>query len=312
MRIEQLEYLILLKNKKSLNKVADELYISHQALGKSIKSMERELGIELIDRTSKNAILTNAGEELIENVVIILEEYNKILAKIHSNKIEQNKALQGEIHVYSSLIFSISILPNIIGNFRHEYPKVYIRNENSGVKKILQAIESLEEKEKHSFIGLISFIREDAGDIISACEKSGCTFYKIRDSKIEYYCSPQSPFANMKNVPINKILNGSIVRFSDSLNIGGKKRDMSDIVTSSYAIFLDSVSKNLGVGVLCDIARTKGTPFYYDMDKLVRINVKENKYHCLGYVIDNNPTESIKAFVQFLEEYKMDNSFELK
>ena len=50
MRIEQLEYVATVARLGSFRRAADELHISQPALSGSVRSLERELGVDLLDR----------------------------------------------------------------------------------------------------------------------------------------------------------------------------------------------------------------------------------------------------------------------
>lgn len=69
MNIRQVEYFCKVCEYKRLAAAARELYISEQALSKSIASMERELGFDLFLRTSKGLELTTAGVAIYEKAI---------------------------------------------------------------------------------------------------------------------------------------------------------------------------------------------------------------------------------------------------
>ena len=50
--------LIDISKRESFTKAADDIYVSQSALSKSVKSLEQELNVTLIDRTSKSFNLT--------------------------------------------------------------------------------------------------------------------------------------------------------------------------------------------------------------------------------------------------------------
>ena len=61
MRLEQLKYLIEVANCKSINKAAQNLYITQPALSIAINSLEEELQYPLLKRTKKGVLLTEDG-----------------------------------------------------------------------------------------------------------------------------------------------------------------------------------------------------------------------------------------------------------
>ena len=57
----QLVYLTEIVNQKSFTRAAEKLFLSQSTLSKSIKALEGELGVEIINRQSKEFALTKEG-----------------------------------------------------------------------------------------------------------------------------------------------------------------------------------------------------------------------------------------------------------
>lgn len=66
MRLEQLEYLVVISKCKSLSEASKRLFITQQSLGKSITNLEKELGVTLLTRASRGCYLTKEGLETLE------------------------------------------------------------------------------------------------------------------------------------------------------------------------------------------------------------------------------------------------------
>ena len=64
MDYKQLKFFRKICEEKSINRAAQKLFISQQALSKSIAKLEEELGTPLFIRTSGGVRLTPAGELL--------------------------------------------------------------------------------------------------------------------------------------------------------------------------------------------------------------------------------------------------------
>ena len=65
MTLTQLNYLITIAATKSLNKAAEQLYVSQPSLTNAIKELEKELGITLFYRSGRGVTLTNDGTEFL-------------------------------------------------------------------------------------------------------------------------------------------------------------------------------------------------------------------------------------------------------
>lgn len=73
MRIEQLEYITAVTRLGSLRRAAESLHVSQPALSETVRNLERELGIDLLDRRRSGARISDAGRELLPHIVGVLD-----------------------------------------------------------------------------------------------------------------------------------------------------------------------------------------------------------------------------------------------
>lgn len=79
MDFKQLEQFIAIINSGSFSRAAENLYMSQPSLSKQIKSLEVELGVDLFDRTTKGASLTEAGELFLTFAQRVRKEQNQFI-----------------------------------------------------------------------------------------------------------------------------------------------------------------------------------------------------------------------------------------
>jgi DNA-binding transcriptional LysR family regulator len=77
-RIEQLEYVATVARLGSFRRAADELHISQPALSGSIRNLERELGVDLLDRGRHGARTSDSGRELFPYILTLLDSYDRL------------------------------------------------------------------------------------------------------------------------------------------------------------------------------------------------------------------------------------------
>ena len=85
MLLTQLEYLIAVEKYGSISRAARELYTSQSSISTSIKTLETELGVELLRRGPKGVHITAEGQYILENAKIIdrhLEEIRDVKSKL--------------------------------------------------------------------------------------------------------------------------------------------------------------------------------------------------------------------------------------
>ena len=81
MTLTQLNYLITIAETKSLNKAAEQLYVSQPSLTNAIKELEKELGITLFYRSGRGVTLTNDGTEFLLYAKQIYGQYESVWEK---------------------------------------------------------------------------------------------------------------------------------------------------------------------------------------------------------------------------------------
>ena len=86
MTLMQLKYVITVAGENSFNEAAKKLFISQPSLSTSIRSLEKEIGIEVFKRSQSGIILTPEGEEFIGYARQVVEQYNLLDAKYIEKK----------------------------------------------------------------------------------------------------------------------------------------------------------------------------------------------------------------------------------
>lgn len=116
MRIEQLQYLVMIADTKSFTVASERLYITQPSISQSITALEKELNVTLLRRTRVGAEPTPIGLEIIQEARGILEKIDHISALVAR---EQQQALTTLTIVAAPLITN-SILPEAIVKLNEE------------------------------------------------------------------------------------------------------------------------------------------------------------------------------------------------
>jgi DNA-binding transcriptional LysR family regulator len=77
-RIEQLEYIAAVARLGSYRKAAEALHISQPALSESVRSLERELGADLLERSRQGARLSGSGRDLLQHMLTVLDAVDRL------------------------------------------------------------------------------------------------------------------------------------------------------------------------------------------------------------------------------------------
>ena len=78
MNLRDLRYLVAVADHRHFGRAADACFVSQPTLSTQIKKLERELGVELVERTPRQVSLTPVGEEVVARARAVLREADGI------------------------------------------------------------------------------------------------------------------------------------------------------------------------------------------------------------------------------------------
>jgi DNA-binding transcriptional LysR family regulator len=117
MDLRQLRYFVAVAEERHFGRAAQRLHMSQPPLSMQIKALERELGIELLERSSRRVALTDAGRAFLERSRTILGAVEE--AREVARGAEQGTRGRFEVGFISSA--SLSLLPPSIRLFRERF-----------------------------------------------------------------------------------------------------------------------------------------------------------------------------------------------
>ena len=91
MTLQQLNYVITITETGSLNKASEILYVAQPSLTNAIKELEKEVGIEIFNRSSKGVTLTNDGAEFLLYARQIYQQYESLRDKYDKSGTRKKK-----------------------------------------------------------------------------------------------------------------------------------------------------------------------------------------------------------------------------
>ena len=122
MNLKQLEAFARVAEAKSFSDAAKILYLTQPTVSAHVASLEKELGVCLLMRSTKEVSLTEEGEILYDYAMQMLELEQQIRERFGSRKKEG-----AVLRIAASTIPSQYLLPEIMVRFRERYPGVRLR-----------------------------------------------------------------------------------------------------------------------------------------------------------------------------------------
>ncbi|MGL4860262.1 MAG: DNA-binding transcriptional regulator OxyR, partial [Enterobacteriaceae bacterium] len=138
MNIRDLEYLVALSEHRHFRKAADSCHVSQPTLSGQIRKLEDELGVMLLERTSRKVLFTQAGLLLVQQALKILQEV-KVLKEMAS---QQGDSMSGPLYVGLIPTVGPYLLPHIIPMLHRTYPDLEIYLHEAQTQPLLEQLEN--------------------------------------------------------------------------------------------------------------------------------------------------------------------------
>src|SRR4030088_2431226 len=104
----------------SLTAAANALDTSLPTVVRTLAALERELGVSLLNRTTRRIHLTDEGAQYLEQCRVILAAMEEAEESLLARRSEP----AGKLLVTASVLFGRHYIAPIIGDFLRNYPKV--------------------------------------------------------------------------------------------------------------------------------------------------------------------------------------------
>lgn len=120
MELRQLRYLIALAEELNFTRAAAAEHIAQPALSQQIRRLEDEVGVALVERTTRHVSLTEAGQLLVVRARRILSELDAAHAELQALRgMETGHVTIAAIHTMGPVDLSLAL-----AEFHAKYPKV--------------------------------------------------------------------------------------------------------------------------------------------------------------------------------------------
>lgn len=133
MNLQDLRYLVAVADHRHFGRAAESCFVSQPTLSTQIAKLEKELGVELVERTSRSVMLTETGQRVVERARIILHEATTISEIARQATDPESGTLR--IGLFPTL--GPYLLPHVIPAIRAEFPKLELLLVEDKTERIL-------------------------------------------------------------------------------------------------------------------------------------------------------------------------------
>lgn len=302
MNLLKLEYFIAVAKYKSFSKAAQKYHVAQPAISQQIKSLEKDLGFDLINRASRKFELTEAGHTLFQDGIRILNEFTYTIDKCRDIAQKFSGTLSVGITGWDETVY----LVKLVEKFRERYPNISVNFKRVAFHSITEDLLNREydcvltlpyDFVDYEGIGYLNFARCKAYALVSKknalSQKASLTREEIASQNCIFFnfegkekCKDHLlSFFNEKGILPSKIMN---VDERDIMNIYIGLNDGIAIVPETW-----SEISPLGVVRL----PIEGQPLYIDLSMVYKENIENLS---LKYFLDVVGSESAGMDYKFM------------
>jgi DNA-binding transcriptional LysR family regulator len=289
METKQVEYFLAVAEFRSFSVAADNLFISQSSLSKQIMALEKELGVELFDRSKRTIALTAAGETFRKHAHRLNDEYKVMLSNIKDYKSAPS------LSVVAIPVIAQYGITSYIAQFQTAYPKIQIMLEEHEASTILPALNN------HQFD--LAFIRNNYLDT------EQYHTLEVNNDKFMVALSHKHPLAARTSISLSELTNENFIMFDKGTTVHELAVDACQKAGFEPRNFYASLRVESILGLVASqagVALIMEKIFQYqkhpDVIAIPLTEIVESKI-VLVYPKDKKLSAPAKSFWEFIRDY---------
>lgn len=193
MTLQQLHYVIVISENRSMNKAAELLYIAQPSLTSAVKELERELGITIFHRSGKGVTLTADGTEFLTYARQVYQQYETLQERYTGGHAKKKFGVSAQ-H-YSFAVQAFVEMVRLFDTYDYEFA---IRETKTA--DVIEDVSSM--KSEIGVLYLSDFNRQMLTKLLQA---QHLTFHHLIDCDVFAYLSKEHPLAGNSSVSIEAL-----------------------------------------------------------------------------------------------------------
>lgn len=247
MNLKQLEVFLAVAESGSFSRGAEATFITQSTVSQHIAALESELGVRLLDRTSRGALLTEGGKVLLEHARRVVTGTREIEEAIRRFKGLDEVVLR----VGASTIPGDYMVPAALPQFLDRHPAVRL---------------TLLQGDSRDILDKISGELVELGIVGSQFDEEGITFAPLGRDEIKVVAGSAHPLAGRGTITLDELLqqrfimreagSGTAKTVREALVRAGAAADRLDTraALGSNEAVKAAVAGNLGIAFLSEIS----------------------------------------------------------
>jgi len=137
MDTRQLAAFCAVVERRSFSHAAEQLGVTQPAVSLQIRSLEKRLGVQLLDRSGRRVEPTEAGQRLYRSAQRLLALEEQLLAELGD---EAEGELAGRLEIGASTGPGGTVLPVVLCEFQRRHPGVHVALSVSDTQRVIEQV----------------------------------------------------------------------------------------------------------------------------------------------------------------------------
>ncbi|MGP4132662.1 LysR family transcriptional regulator [Pantoea tagorei] len=138
--LRQLRTFVAVTHHGGFSQAGQAIGLSQSAVSHSIKELEVVIGVRLLDRTTREVMLTEAGRQLASRMAGLLGEMDSTLLDIRS----YGEQRSGTVRIAASQTISAHLMPQCLAASQKSYPDIHVILHDRMQQVVLQSVRNAE------------------------------------------------------------------------------------------------------------------------------------------------------------------------
>jgi DNA-binding transcriptional LysR family regulator len=140
--IRELRAFVVIAEEGGLSAAARKVHVSQSALSQTVQSLERQLGVRLLERTHVGSRTTEAGAVLLREARGLVEHHDQVLAAMATATGGPSGRTAGLIRIGVPLELPADLLPRVLAHLADAFPDTRVEVVHSSSSSQIAAVRS--------------------------------------------------------------------------------------------------------------------------------------------------------------------------
>lgn len=136
LNLRRIQTFVAIAELGSFRAAGEKLHRSPSAVSAHVSQLEQELGVPLLNRTTRRVSLTDAGQTLLTRCKSLFADLDSAVRELR----EESEVRRGRVSIGSSPAMLGSLLPPILSVFRARYPGVLLRLKEDFARNVYETL----------------------------------------------------------------------------------------------------------------------------------------------------------------------------